>query len=459
MSPAQTPDSLGYHVVLLPATSAADVEARWRVTTAGAVRMLAPPSGGAGGVSLTGLTATDADGRPLVLRRTESGLVLRLTAGTLVRLRYRVGFLRSVPDGSTGSGMDTARFYAVTRSLFVAPDPTALRKTGTVYPTVTVRVAAPPGWRVVGGWPGDHRLYRPAGGNDLLGATLAAAPDYRTYEGTIGGSTWRLSVRGRRYFTDSALAATVAASLTLGATVLGPVPEEVVTYTADVGRKGRMSGSLQGTASIGLVWEPSEILGLGRVHDLFHESLHLWFGGALESERWWVEGVTDYLAARLASEWRADPGDLAFLCFQSLRNYRAIAHHARYTMAEENRRRIAGDNTDLLVYRKGMLAGLLLDAALRRASGGRRTLDDLSRSLLETAGRRRSHYVRETEIRDAAARLGGAEVAAVWDRVVAGTEPLTDEDVLVALRGVTGRVFESPAPLAKERKALQAASP
>jgi predicted metalloprotease with PDZ domain len=220
-----------------------------------------------------------------------------------------------------------------------------------------------------------------------------------------------------------------------------------------------MSGSLQGTASIGLVWEPSEILALGRIHDLFHETLHLWFGGALETERWWVEGVTDYLAARLASEWRTNPQDLATLCFQSLHNYREIAHHTRYTMAEENRRRIGGDNTELLVYRKGMLAGLLLDAALRRGSDGRRTLDDLSRALLAESGQRRSRFLREAEIRAAAVRLGGAEVAAVWDRVVAGTEALTEEDVRVALRAVTGRVFEAPAPLSKERKELRSESP
>lgn len=456
---AQARDTIVYEVTLRPMSAAAEVEARWRIGAAGAVPFLAPGSGGPGGVTLSGLAATDASGRPLALQRTESGYVLTASTATEIRLRYSVGFLRRVPDGSTSAGMDADRFYTVTRSLFLAPDPTALRKTRGSYPVVSVRVAAPAGWRVVAGWPGGRGAFQPASGDDLLGATLAAAPDYRTYEGRVGDAAWRVGVRGHRYFTDSALTATVVASLSRGAAVLGPVPEALVTYTADVGRKGRMSGSLQGTASIGLVWEPSEILALGRIHDLFHETLHLWFGGALETERWWVEGVTDYLAARLASEWRTNPQDLATLCFQSLHNYREIAHHARYTMAEENRRRIGGDNTELLVYRKGMLAGLMLDAALRRGSDGRRTLDDLSRALLAESGQRRSRFLRESEIRAAAVRLGGTEVAAVWDRVVAGTEPLTEEDVRVALRAVTGRVFEAPAPLSKERKELRSESP
>ncbi len=451
----QARDSLSYRVTLRPATGAADVEARWYVGVPGAVALVAPADQG---VSLTDFSASDAAGRPVAARRTPTGFALAPPAGTL-HLRYRVGFLRRAPEGSTSSGMDAHRLYAVTRHLFVAPDPTALRKTARPYPVLRVRVDGPPGWRVVGGWRRDGDAFRPADGDALLGATIAAAEDYRLYEGTAGGAMWRLGVRGHRYFADSALVAAVAASLARGAAVLGPVPETLVTYTADVGPKGRMSGSLQGTASIGLVWEPSEILALGRTHDLFHETLHLWFGGALETERWWVEGVTDYLAARLAADWRGTPEDLASLCFQSLRHYREIGHATRYTMAEENRRRIGGDNTDLLVYRKGMLAGLLLDAAYRRDSEGRRTLDDLARGLLAAAGQRRSRFVPESEARAMATRLGGPEVAAVWERVVAGTDLLTEEDVRVALRVVTGRTFEVPPPLSKERKELRRESP
>ena len=159
----------------------------------------------------------------------------------------------------------------------------------------------------------------------------------------------------------------------------------MVTYTGDLGRKGRTSGSLQGKNSIGFLWEPSEVLELARSHDLFHETLHMWFGGLMESERWWIEGVTDYVAARLYSAWQERPDDLAYLCFQSLRNYQGIEHRTRLTMAEENNRRMGGDNTELLVYRKGMLAGLLLDAAIRQGSNDRRSLDDVSRRLLQIA--------------------------------------------------------------------------
>jgi len=442
--------------MLRPAGGSAEIEARWHAAMPGALSLVAPSTGTSAGISLTQLTASDAAGRPLATRASGTGYTVTLPSAGLVVLRYTVGFLRRIPEGSTSSGMDNDRLYAVTRDLFVAPDPTALRKTGQRYPVLLVRVEPPAGWRVVAPWARAGDAFLPADGDGLLGATLAAAADYRSYAGTAGGADWRLSIRGRRYFADSNLTTTIAASLARGATVLGPAPEPVVTYTADLGRKGSMSGSLQGMASIGLVWEPGEILALGRTHDLFHETLHLWFGGELRTERWWVEGVTDYLAARLVAEWHGAPEDLAFLCYQSLRNYREIGHAGRLTMAEENRRGVRGDNTELLVYRKGMLAGLLLDAAFRQASGGRRSLDDLSRALLAAAQQRGSRYVPENEVRTIAVRLGGAEVERVWDRVVAGTGMLTEEDVRAALRTVTGRTFDPPPPLlAKERKALR----
>jgi predicted metalloprotease with PDZ domain len=114
---------------------------------------------------------------------------------------------------------------------------------------------------------------------------------------------------------------------------------------------------------------------------------------------------------------------------------------------------MGGDNTELLIYRKGMLAGLMLDAAIRRGSHGRRTLDDLSRRLLAIAAPRRNHNVREAELHDAAVALGGGDVERVWARVVTGTELLTEDDVATALQGVTGRSF-APPPLAKSRKEL-----
>lgn len=450
---AQSRDTLVYDLAVVPQDPHLSVEARLTAPSGVLVVLSAPPAGPPAGTDVAGLAATDDRGLRLETTHSGSSWSMMMPASGALRFRYRLDLHRRVPDGSTGSGMDSMRLYAVTRSIFVAPDPTAYRKTGRTYPVVVVHIIVPDGWQTIAGWPQRGGSYFPRDGEDLLGATMAAAPDFRFYHGTASHSAWQLAIRGTRYFTDSSLIGTIQASLTRSAETLGPIPEPQITYISDAGRKGRTSGSLQGHASIGLIWEPSEVLEVGRSHDLFHETLHLWFGGAMESERWWIEGVTDYVAARLYAGWKDDPGELAFLCYQSLRNYQGIEHNTRLTMAEENRQRIGGDNTELLVYRKGMLTGLLLDAAIRRGTQGRRTLDDLSRQLLVLAASRRSRNVRESEIRDAAVALGGPEIQQLWAKVVTGTDLLTEDDVSAALQVVTGRAF-APPPLAKTRKEL-----
>ncbi len=453
----QATDTLIYAVAVVPQHPHLSVEAR--LTSAGGdsntVVLTAPPASRTAGTTVDGLAATDDRGLALEVRRQGSLFVVVRTHPGPIRFRYRISFRDAVAGGSTSSGMDTLRLYAVTRSIFIAPDPMAYSKTSRPYPLLRVSFAMPRGWRAVAGWPSVGDEFRPADGNDLLGATVAAAPDFRVYRDSAAGLPYLLAIRGQRYFTDSTLKAVITASLSKAQEAFGPVPGLArVTYTSDLGRKGRVSGSLQGTASIGLIWEPSEILERARSHDTFHETLHLWFGGALTAERWWTEGVTDYFAARLYAEWRGRPEELAFLCYESFQNYLRITHNTQMTMAEENRRNVSGDNTELLIYRKGMLAGLILDAAIREATGGRRTLDDVARRLLAMAAARRSHRLRETEIRDVVVDIGGENAARAWRRVVEGTTLLAMSEVTDALRGVTGRSLEPPATPLKHRKVL-----
>lgn len=450
--PLAAQDTLLYNVAIQPNAPHVSVEARLSRVPAGTLTLPNPPSSGPGGTYVAGLSATDDRGRLLETTRSGPSWVITVPAPGAVRFRYRLDFHRRVTEGSTSSGLDSTRLYAVTRSMFVAPDPTSYRKTGRRYPAIIVQVLPPAGWQVVAGWPSRGGVYFPADGDELLGATLAAAPDFRLHHGRAGSSDWQLALRGSRYFSDSTLSAIIAASLERASAALGAVPVPLVTYTGDLGRKGRTSGSLQGTGSIGLVWEPSEVLESARGHDVFHETLHLWFGGAMESPRWWTEGVTDYVAARLWAEWRQDPAELAALVFQSLRHYQAIEHRTRLTMAQEAREGMGGDNTELLVYRKGMLAGLLLDAAIRRSTGGRQSLDQVARRLLERAAQRSSRGIRENEIRDEVIGAGGREVRETWDRVVAGSDPVTEDDVQRALRVVTGRGFDPPTVLVRRKE-------
>ena len=448
------PDTLMYDIDVVTYSPAhLSVEARLTTAVPGTVTLAAPPLELPAGTDVEGLSVTDDAGRPLRVRSSHGAFETDAPAGA-IRFRYRLDFQNAVALGSTGAGLDDSHFYAVSRSVFVAPDPAAYREAGRAYPLLWVHIATPPGWHVVTSWGADDGVFVPPDGDALLGATIAAAPDYRVYRDTAGGTSFLLAIRGERHFGDSTLRQVIAASLRGAATALGPVPVPRVTYTSDVGLKGRTSGSLQGTASIGLIWEPGELLERPRVHDLFHETLHLWFGGAMDAARWWIEGVTDYDAARLEAEWSGRPDDLAALCYQSLRNYRGIGHDTSMTMDEEAHEGVLGDNTSLLVYRKGMLVGLLLDAAIRRGSDGQASLDDVARRLLAQAKENRGRRVSEAEIRAAALEMGGVEADRVWRRVVDGTTLITEAEVTDALRVVTGLPVAAPAPVAKEQKVL-----
>lgn len=448
------PDTLLYHVAVLPAQRHLSVEGRLTVQSGGGVPLVIPPRAASAGTSVAGFTATDDRGTPLHVQRTGSGYVVEGVRAGAIRFRYRLDFNDSVSGGSTASGLDPSRLYAITRSVFVAPDPVANRKTWRPFPFVRVRFALPEGWRLITSWDSAGGEFQPRSGDDLMEGALAAAADYRTYSGTVDSGAYTVAVRGQRAFPDSALVDLIAASLQHGTAAFGPVPVSRIVYISDAGRKGRTSGSLQGTAAIGLLWEPGEMLERPRGHDTFHETLHLWFGGAMEAERWWTEGVTDYFAARFYAEWRGDPRDLAALCYESWRNYQRIPDKTSMTMAEESRARPGGDNTSLLVYRKGMLAGLLLDAAVRRGSSGRARLDDVARGMLALAAGRTSRTIGATEMRDAVIAAGGAPAGRAWDRVVAGTDPISQQQVAEALRVVTGVELQPPRERARPPKAL-----
>ena len=453
-APAQSPrDTLSYDVTVSLFPPHVAVGARLTVAESGSVALVGPPSARIAGTDVTGFFATDTRGDRLPIERSGARFIIEAAPSTVL-FHYRIDFENAVAMSSTSAGLDSARLYAAGRSIFLAPDPLVYRKTSLPYPVVRVRIVAPRAWHVVTSWGVDDSILDPPSGDALLGATIAAAPDFRIHRDTAAGTNFVLAIRGERHFSDSALVAVIAASLRRAAAALGPVPVPLVTYTSDVGWKGRTSGSLQGLSSVGLIWEPGDLLERAREEDVFHETLHLWFGGAMETDRWWTEGVTDYYAARLYAEWTGQPSDLAALCYQSLQDYLAIGHNTLLTMDQEERSNVAGDNTALLVYRKGMLAGLLLDAAIRRGTQGRATLDDVARRLLALAAERRAHAVTGTEIRDTATGVGGDEVARIWDRVVDGASLISADEVTDALRTVTGVDVAPSRPRAKETKVL-----
>lgn len=79
-------------------------------------------------------------------------------------------------------------------------------------------------------------------------------------------------------------------------------------------------------------------------------------------------------------------------------------------------------NTTISYYSKGAVVGFLLDAEIRRRTGGRRSLDDVMRLAYARHGGARGYS--EAEIRAAASEVAGGDLDGFFARVVDGTGEL-----------------------------------
>ncbi len=151
---------------------------------------------------------------------------------------------------------------------------------------------------------------------------------------------------------------------------------------------------------------------------LAHELVHRWIGGAVRllgrggrEATWFSEGFTVHVARRALLE----AGLLAPADF---------AADVNRTAGEG----VPGEERLPAEYRRGALHAAWLDAAVRRASGGARSLDDVIRGLVTQAREAGTPSLPVTALRAALAREIGPEGAAAVDRLEAGDDAPTLPD-------------------------------
>lgn len=179
---------------------------------------------------------------------------------------------------------------------------------------------------------------------------------------------------------------------------------------------------------------------------------------------WWLEGVTDYyasvLAHRVGLETRAQfLGDMSGSLMSFGRN--------------PNRLRISAEEASLRVweargsygyggvnyYEKGRLIGICLDLAIRGQTGGKKSLDDVIRTLYEETKGDKPGY-EEARIRALCIQYGGPELGRIYDvSVKQATElPIAEVAKMCGLNW-SGAGF-APDPMASaEAQAIGAAWP
>lgn len=148
---------------------------------------------------------------------------------------------------------------------------------------------------------------------------------------------------------------------------------------------------------------------------------------------WWCEGVTDYYAtlilvrAGLISE-REFWSDLEreiWMLENNPAQSRVSLEEASWRVWEGNGMGYGG----LSYYNKGKVVGFLWDAYIRGITGNRRSLDDVMRLMMERYAYPKPGF-EEDGILQAINRVTATDCGALYQRMVASTEPLPYEELL-----------------------------
>lgn len=385
-----------------------------------------------------GVEAADGRGRPLAVERADK-CTWRVAATDTgeVAVRYLV-YANDLTVRT--SHLDQSHGFFNGANLFMTAD--ALR-----FEPCELEVAAPAGWNVHCALPWrDGRLVA-RDFDELVDSPveMGPAPALRF---TAAGKPHDVVVWGRGNFDPAALGRDLAAVCEAEARLFGPPPLERYLFILHLVERGR--GGLEHAASTALLtprfgFSPrksyEEFLSLAA-----HEYFHLWNVKRIKPEAfvpfdyraerhtrllWAMEGITSYYdtlllrraglldpdrtLARLGEAVSALEGAPSRRV-QTLEDA-SFAAWIKHYRPDENT-----PNTGLSYYVKGEVVALLLDLALREATGGARSLDDVMRLLFERYGDGRG--VPEDGVDRAVLEVGGAGLAPFLDRALRSTEEL-----------------------------------
>ena len=394
---------------------------------------------------LRGLAATNDDGRPVTLRRAgRDRWIVATPRPTAIRLRYEVLLHHDSGDWPLGpkeaSAVKADGVFLTGRALFITQ--LGMRQ-------AHVRMQLPPRWRLATPWQeatGAAGTYRVPSATELLQVGMLAGR-HQQRRLLFGDATVFVAVGQSLPGALDPIAETLSSALVGADALFGGTPRGRFVAIANADDFG---GGVAFTRSFNMLFR-SPVTRETRsewAHVVVHELLHMWLGGAIntpdgQQEHWLLEGGTDYLANIL--ELRS-----GIITREQLYD-RVAANWDRYrVVAGTQGLRAAGANKLAnydLVYSGGLLASLMLDVELRRATDGRAGLDSLVKRLYVLHGRT-GELMAYTSIRREALRLGGPAIEPLFTRYVEGAERIPLDRVLASL----GYALESGAtPEARSR--------
>jgi predicted metalloprotease with PDZ domain len=324
---------------------------------------------------------------------------VRPTSAGTITTAFDVIVPQAADNGATWTRADLAFFNGT--STFMYPEGRSLE-----FPA-TVTVVADPAHRVVTGmtWTGSGRTYRAPSYHELVDMPFMIGAfdlDSAVIAGTV--------VRYATYPAGSVARETRADAweqlrriIPVESSVFGDVPWPTYTLMQVVdSASGGYSGLEHANSHLDIV--APQVIGSDYQPSLYaHEIFHAWNVKRLrpadlvpyrydrrQPTRWlWVsEGITDYYAD--LAEVRSGAVDMAGFYALTAGKIAEIEGTVPFSLedASLNAWIHPRDGTEQSYYPKGSLAGLMLDIAIRDASGNRNSLDTVMRELYETTYKR-----------------------------------------------------------------------
>jgi predicted metalloprotease with PDZ domain len=388
---------------------------------------------------MKGVRAAGPDGQALKLTADGKGAwTVDAAAGTAVTLTYAVELTHDQEQWP--HGLDEAAYarpdavFYTGMALFITPDDMA---------DGTVRVALPKGWKASLPWrplAGQTGVYAVSSYDELVsnGLMLGTHAERVFQEGAfrvtlaVGGA-----LKPSMPLLEKVMKPHIAAYTRMFRTV--PRADYLVTLHEGLTDGGAFANSYSLLASEPLT--EANLIDWG--HIVSHETFHLWNGTGMEPKTqmdWFKEGFTDYFAILTMA--RLGLMDECLLTKKLESHARRTFERAPgVTLAEAGKHKKQNWG---FIYGGGAMAALCLDARIREASGGARSLEDMMRALFRDFGPGRKYELKDLVA--AAGQAAGKDQSEFFARYVQGSEPLPVGEALTAfgfdlIRNTQGEVF------------------
>ncbi|MFN0087909.1 MAG: M61 family metallopeptidase [Blastocatellia bacterium] len=401
--------------------------------------------------------ASDASGQPLRWQKADK-TTWRVDAGAsvsspkTVRAAYRV-YANELFTQTSHLDATHAYFNGTTLFLYLASAQDRPHR---------LKIDAPAGWRVTSplALQPDPDGYFTAPDYDRLVDSPTEAGTHRLLEFNVLGKPHRAAIWGDFDFDEAKLKADLTKIIEAGAQIFGELPYDHYTFLIHV-QPGIGGGTEHLNSNVSMTSPAAfkspvaykRFLGL-ESHEYFHhwnvKRIRPIALGPFDYQRenytrglWVSEGITSYYGdlllrraglissaeyftqlARMIAGYEQSPGRLK----QSAESASFDAWIKHYRPDENS------PNTVMSYYTRGEILGLLFDLEIRSRTNGARSLDDVMRDLLRNHGLPKPGFT-DAELKAALERAAGADLSALWNAYVMGTEEI-DFDRLFRLAGM-----------------------